>query len=124
MRRKEDETPAMNLVSEPTSRGFDRVAFEDFNGSGCSLQKSSIVNAECIWLGVNNASPQVLASRAQLLGLKPNTENGWVPYPIPKDVSLTTRMHLTREQVAALLPLLQRFVRTGRVKLCKKDVRR
>lgn len=38
---------------------------------------------------------------------------GWLPYPIPKDVHISTRMHLTRDQVASLLPALHRFVETG-----------
>ncbi|AJD92041.1 hypothetical protein JMA_27240 [Jeotgalibacillus malaysiensis] len=38
---------------------------------------------------------------------------GWVPYHIPEDVSLNTRMHLTREQVEEILPILQSFVETG-----------
>lgn len=38
---------------------------------------------------------------------------GWVKYPIPEDVSLHTRMHLTRTGVEKLLPVLQKFVDTG-----------
>jgi len=40
---------------------------------------------------------------------------GWVDYAIPEDVFLTTRMHLTREQVKMLIPILQKFVDTGEI---------
>jgi uncharacterized protein with von Willebrand factor type A (vWA) domain len=40
---------------------------------------------------------------------------GWVKYPIPDDVLLTTRMHLNRQQVKTILPILKKFVRTGRI---------
>jgi len=38
---------------------------------------------------------------------------GWVTYPIPADVQLTTRMHLTQDQVQDLLPILQYFAEHG-----------
>jgi hypothetical protein len=36
-----------------------------------------------------------------------------MPYPIPKEVLLSTRMHLNREQVKEIIPILQKFVDTG-----------
>ena len=51
------------------------------------------------------------------MGLRQRTfdenDNGWVKFEIPKEVLLSTRMHLTRKQVKELLPLLQKFVETG-----------
>lgn len=99
------------LKLEPTERGFDRVEFVDLYGSQCSIQKSSLATDDAIWLGVNDAAPQMLVRG-----------EGWKPVPIPeKDgvrivaVNTGARMHLNREQVAALLPLLKRFVKTGRL---------
>jgi hypothetical protein len=40
-------------------------------------------------------------------------DNGWVDFEIPKEVILSTRMHLTRKQVKELLPILRQFVKTG-----------
>jgi len=40
---------------------------------------------------------------------------GWVKYPIPEDVQINTRMHLSREQVKAILPILIKFVATGEI---------
>jgi hypothetical protein len=45
--------------------------------------------------------------------MKVDDTTGWVPYPVPEDVLLSTRMHLTRDEVAELLPILKRFVETG-----------
>ena len=86
----------MHLEFKKTSRGFARLDFKDFNGEECSLQKSSIVattasdeEVEAVWLGCNkNTTPH--------LGHE-----------------LAPRMHLTRAQVATLLPFLQQFVMTG-----------
>jgi hypothetical protein len=97
----------MPIEITETQRGFAVAEFTDEYGHKCSIQKSSLVEPQCIWLGVDDPNPQILARDT------PQGGNGWVPFHIPKEVSLTTRMHLSQEQVAALLPLLQRFVETG-----------
>ena len=88
-------------------RGFVFGEFEDEYGQKCSIQKSSLATEDAIWLGVDDADPKIMASKTEKGGV------GWVPYPIPEDVLLSTRMHLTREQVEELLPILQCFVDTG-----------
>jgi hypothetical protein len=92
-----------------TERGFARQEFTDRNGVECSIQKSSLATEDCIWLGSNE------------IGLKrfdPNN-GGWSDVPLQQDHPFgvthiaNTRMHLTRGQVAKLLPLLEKFVSTG-----------
>lgn len=90
-----------------TERGFEYAEFTDYNGVSCSIQKSSLATEDAIWLGCNEADPQHL------------TSSGWEKLRFPKDTVFITRMHLTREQVAILLPLLQNFVDTG--ELSKDD---
>lgn len=85
-----------------TARGFALLPFQDSNGVGCSLQKSSAAIEDKIWLGCNDADPKVLVHG-----------QGWLPVDMPADYLATTRMHLTRAQVAELLPYLQSFVETG-----------
>jgi hypothetical protein len=99
----------MTIEIEKTGRGFAMARFEDSDGHSCTLQKSSVADQGCIWIGCDE------------IGLKRFAPGlGW------QDVSLASgaapdgishiannRMHLTREQVAELLPLLQRFVETG-----------
>ena len=92
-----------------TKRGFSRIEFKDHYGVSCSLQKSSLATKDAIWFGVNDAEPKILASKVMENG------TGWVKYSIPEDVSLNTRMHLTRKQVAKLLPFLQKFMNTGEI---------
>lgn len=96
-----------------THRGFAVQEFKDLYGADCSIQKSSLATDDAIWLGVDDAKPQIMASQAAGFGVKTEETTGWVPYPIPEEVLLTTRMHLNREQVATLLPILQKFVETG-----------
>ena len=88
-----------------TSRGFARAEFRDANGVECSIQKSSAAETDLLWLGCNDPNAMQF----------PGNNTGWHPYPLPSNVECTTRMHLTREQVAALLPLLHRFVETGEI---------
>ncbi len=85
-----------------TSRGFGIIKFDDNNGVHCSLQKSSSALEDKIWLGCDDAEPKVLVPG-----------EGWKPIEMPGDYIANTRMHLTREQVAELLPHLQRFVASG-----------
>jgi hypothetical protein len=93
----------MEFKEGTTDRGFDRIGFTDAYGTECSIQKSSMT-IDAIWLGVDNANPQILSSKFGV---------GFIPYEIPQDVSLTTRMHLTQEQVKAILPILTTFAETG-----------
>jgi hypothetical protein len=76
----------MDIQEGPTPRGFWRADFVDDNGKPCSLQESSIATDDLIWFGVTG------------------------------EPGARTRMHLTREQVATLLPYLQRFVATGNLR--------
>lgn len=91
------------LAMTKTGRGFALAEFTDANGEACSLQKSSSAMEDKVWLGVNEPNPKIM----------PGDGTGWHPYPLPENVQCTTRMHLTREQVAALLPALRHFVATG-----------
>lgn len=93
------------LAFTRTNRGFARAEFTDYNGEPCSVQKSSLADDDAIWLGVNDPHPKIF----------PGDNTGWHDYPLPENVQCSTRMHLTRDQVAALLPHLQRFVETGEV---------
>ncbi len=97
-----------------SSRGFAYYEFTEVNGDVCNIQKSSIAMEDCIWLG------------SKTIGLK-----GFIPYGNPswrdvtedqirekfgfQDIIANNRMHLNREQVAALLPILQKFVDTGEI---------
>lgn len=103
----------MNITKKNTSRGFPIVEFKDFYGAKCSIQQSSIADERCIWFGVDNANPKIMASQAKLHDIETHQDTGWVEYPIPKDVLLTTRMHLTQGQVKELLPILKAFASTG-----------
>lgn len=103
----------MNITKTKTLRGFALRKFEDDYGLPCSIQKSSLAFRECIWLGVDDARPLVMASQAASVGVKTEQTTGWVPYPVPECVQLSTRMHLTQAQVKKLIPILQKFVDTG-----------
>ena len=90
-----------------TPRGFALIEFSDRKQNECSIQKSSLATEDAIWMGINNANPQIMASSVVEGGV------GWVSYPLPEGVNLTTRMELTQEQVRELLPILEHFIETG-----------
>lgn len=103
----------MKVKIEQTERGFNFAEFTDRYGCACSIQKSSLATEDAIWFGIDNADPKIMVSDAKRMGIETKQENGWCAYPIPKEVLLSTRMHLTREMVESLLPLLKTFVETG-----------
>ena len=63
-----------------------------------------------LWLGVDEPRVRMLASATDEGG------TGWVNVPLPSGAMVAGRMHLTREQVSVLLPLLQAFVATGEIR--------
>lgn len=101
-------------VKTTTERGFGIVEFTDRYGEGCSLQKSSLATEDAIWLGITDVKPKIMASDAIRLGMDTGGQTtGWVEYPIPDEVLLSSRMHLTQDQVKLLLPYLEKFAQTG-----------
>jgi hypothetical protein len=105
----------MMIYKDKTNRGFAVGVFQDYYGYDCSIQKSSLATEDAIWLGITDVKPQVMASDAKMLGIETNETIGCIPFVIPKEVLLHTRMHLTREQVADMIPMLQQFVDTGEI---------
>ena len=97
-----------------TDRGFYYTNFIDANGIACSVQESSAIRfleggeetTNLLWLGCND------------IGLKHFVAGkGWQDVELihteKEHYSANTRMHLTQEQAAALIPLLQRFSDRG-----------
>jgi hypothetical protein len=99
----------MRLKRTKTNRGFALIEFRDLYDSKCNIQKSSLATKDAIWFGIEDAEPKIMASKT------PEGGTGWVAYLIPEDVLLNTRMHLSRDQVKKLLPILQKFVETGEI---------
>ena len=87
-----------------TNRGFLRGDFVDRYGETCTIHESSLAGEAAIWLGVRNPKPKVC-----VLG------EGWKEIPLPKGAFTSGQMHLTQEMAKALIPLLQKFVKTGRL---------
>lgn len=103
----------MKIKRSKTDRGFKLIEFTDRYDAKCTIQKSSLATEEAIWFGVHDAAPKILANHAAAAGIETDQVTGWIEYPIPKQVLISTRMHLTQRQVKKLLPILQRFVETG-----------
>jgi len=102
------------MKQSTTQRGFSLIEFEDSYGLGCNIQESSNAGGSHIWLGVKDAEPKILAHDAMGLGLPTNGETtGWVPYEIPSQVFLNTRMHLDTKQVKDLIKVLEIWVESG-----------
>lgn len=88
---------------EHTERGFGSIKFKDSYGCECSLQESSAATLGHIWLGMD----------------KDNKGN-----PVGEEFEgrrVGARMHLSRAQVADLLPYLQHFAATGKLGLPEED---
>ncbi len=83
-----------------TSRGFELIEFEDRNGHKCSLQQSSAIDdtergmeqpgSSMVWLGCDENAYHSQTGEPQ-----------------------SPRMHLSREHVQALMPMLKRWLDDG-----------
>lgn len=97
---------------QKTERNFETIPFEDADNAACVLQASSLAHytkpgISAVWLGLEYPYPRIEASVARILGLSvPKEATGWVTYPIPDEVLLSTRLHLIREQVEWLIQRL------------------
>jgi len=101
------------LETQTTERGFKFIKFDDLYGENCSIQKSSLATEDTIWLGIDDAKPQIMANDAKKLGIETDETTGWIPYLVPNEVLMTTRMHLSQRMVKEMLPYLIEFVETG-----------
>lgn len=79
-----------------TARGFQNLDFKDLYGAECSIQKSSYASEDAIWFGCDKAEVDHVTGQL-----------------------LSPRMHLTREMVSELIPILQYFADTGKVKVVR-----
>jgi hypothetical protein len=73
-----------------TNRGFTIGKFLDRYASSCSIQLSSLATEDCIWLGCDEVTVDPVNGRIH-----------------------NSRMHLSREMAAALIPVLQYFTDMG-----------
>lgn len=102
-----------------TARGFDFIEFKDANEEDCSIQQSSATRGirdpggDLIWLGVTNAAPTILASRAAEAGILTDQTTGWIDVPLPEGACTASRMHLDIDQAKEVVRHLQRWIRTG-----------
>ena len=116
----------MTFKHDTTCRGFAVVKFQDVYGTSCSLQISSRAVCEnedgsvddplgWIWLGVDDVEPKILKTKAESLGMElpPGEVSGWMPYPVPSDVLMSSRMHLNEAQVRGLIARLQNWLDVG-----------
>ena len=89
---------------ERNQRGFENCNFEDSYNNQCSIQKSSSAMDDFIWLGID---------KPKLTVFKDESMGQYLETTLPKTWMVDSRMHLSREQVAELLPILHKFVETG-----------
>lgn len=89
---------------DETSRGFGFGGFRDLYDTKCVIQNSSLATDYAIWFG---------ASPAEHKKFDAGSGKGWEDFELPEHVHCFSRMHLNREQVEELIPILQHFVDTG-----------
>lgn len=99
---QQDLSPLPELVPDATQRGFGRLDFTDLYGSDCSVQESSLATEGAIWFGVNDGGHFNMKT----------PEDQW-NQAVHGDRATGGRMHLSQGQAAALLPILEHFVKTG-----------
>lgn len=96
------------MKESKTNRGFKIIEFVDQKGLTCSIQESSL-HYPCVWIGVNDTPPLIMASQAHKHGINTNQTTGWVEYPIPEEVLMHNRMHLDKPMLRALIDTLENY---------------
>lgn len=86
---------------EKTGRGFGIGRFKDLYNEDCTIQDSSLATQAAIWLGISK--PRIQSFRSG---------EGWREYPLPDDVHIFARMHLSIPQAKELRIALDRFIET------------
>lgn len=99
------------MKPDKTARGFSLLSFKDHNGIECRLQKSSLASTDAIWLGAKKIGMQEFVAYRQPDAWVERTE--FDEHTMEHHFVANNSMHLTRKQVAQLLPYLQKFVETG-----------
>lgn len=94
----------MKFEKNVTERGFTNIRFTDRYDVECVIGESSLASEDAIWVGVVDPDPRIMIENV-----------GWEKINLPDNISITTQMHLTRNQVKELLPILEKFVTTGRL---------
>lgn len=91
--------------TETTGRGFKIIEGTDYNGVKFSIQESSVATNDVIWFGATTDGVKVFRGDWQDVNLEEllGTDR----------VVSNRRLHLTREQVKKILPILKQFVKTG-----------
>jgi hypothetical protein len=105
----------MKLKYGQTQAGFPYLEFKDRDGNVCSIQQSSLATENAIWLGIDDAKPMVMNQDAYKAGVEPLGGVGWRDYPLPKEVLLHTRMHLTAADVQTLIRVLEHWYMSGKI---------
>lgn len=103
------------MNKQQTSRGFVFYQFTESNGNVCSIQKSSAAERDLIWLGCDKLNIQGFTPYGQPESWANITEEQINEKFGTKYISGNNKMHLNRETVAKLLPILQKFVDTGNI---------
>lgn len=86
----------MKLRFIKNQRGFKIATFKDLYGKNCSIQQSSLATDNAIWFGCEEGT--------HYLGTT----------PVDKiEYECVARMHLSRQQIKDLLPVLTKFAETG-----------
>ena len=95
------------MKKNKNERGFIYFEFDDTNGVACSVQESSNVEP-CIRFGSDKLGIREFVPELGWMNRTEFDEDG-------HHYIGNNRMHLNQSQVKKLLPLLKRFVETGKL---------
>ena len=91
-----------------TQRGFGYYEFTTDDGDTATVKKSSSAMKDYIWIGAKNLKVKHFKA-----------DQGWNDIVYPNSIEElyvgNERLHLNQEQVAELIPILQKFVDTGEI---------
>ena len=89
---------------------METVKFNDRYGKPFAIHESTLATEACVWIGMPNTQPIVMAIHAEKVGVQTDEKVGWVDYLVPEDVLIPTMGHLTVDQAKLVVAALQEFI--------------
>lgn len=89
---------------------METLKFNDRYDKPFVLHGSTLATEACVWMGMPDTQPVVMATHAKQVGVQTDKKVGWVDYPVPRGVLIPTMSHLTVDQAKLVVAALQEFI--------------
>ena len=96
------------MKTTTNERGFERAEFKDSVGNDCMIKQGGMQTNEGmgVWLGIPQPKITVFTDKGMANS---------VSIPTPENWQIGSLMYLSDKQIKQLIPMLQNFLKTGKL---------